>query len=281
MQSKWIIDYFSSPHNFKGDDALQLIMPDVTGGTMSLETLDEIRQHPAATKIVLSGLRQNTFDYFVENYARQFEVIHFWKCPLVEDLSMLSGLEKVKYVLFFFNQRATRLWDMTNNEAMVGLSLDDFSRMHTLDDIPSAPSLEEFHVGNKVWTKQILESLKPLSFCKTVKNLSFSAKTIVDNDITPIANMASLEELIFFDKLFTTEQIAWLTAKMPHVKSMVLAPYWQHEPIRWETSSGIKMKDTRVCGKGKPFLDSQLDKKRLEKHVAEFFALVEKYSHEN
>lgn len=279
MNSKWKIDYYSSPH-IDDNESISLVMPDVSGGVISFEKIDEIKSNPNAKKVIISGLRQNTFDYFVKNYGNQFDVIYFWKCPLVEDLSNLANLKKVKYILWFWNQRATKLWNMENNKRLIGLCLDDFTRMHNLDDVPTAPALEEFTIGNKVWDKLVLNSIEPLGRCEKLKYLSFSAKKIIDEDITAIAKMTALKELVFYDKLFTTEQIAWLTAKMPNVKSVVLAPYWQHAPIEWKTSKGTFMKDTRVCGKGKPLLDFTLEKKRLDKYVLEFFNLVEKYRNE-
>lgn len=166
---------------------------------------------------------------------------------------------------------------MKRNFALKGLSINDFSKLHCIDDIAAAPNLEFFDFGNMVWDKMILDSLKPLAATK-LKYLSFTAKKIIDNDITPIGMITTLEELHFPTNLFETEQIAYLTAKLDKVKSSSLGPYHKiDEPIEWKSGSGVKMKDTFIHGKGKPFLDSNIDKNRINKYVKEFEKMVDKY----
>jgi hypothetical protein len=82
-----------------------------------------------------------------------------------------------------------------------------------------------------------------------------------------------LEKLSFPSGLFTTEQVAWLKAKLPEsTESQILAPYWTIEkPI----SMSGKNKNVFVVGKRKPFLDSKIDRKRIEKYALEFQKRVE------
>jgi len=40
------------------------------------------------------------------------------------------------------------------------------------------------------------------------------------------------------------------------------------------------MKDTMINGKGKPFLDSNLDRERIRKYEEEFMDMVKKFSNE-
>ncbi|EMO55167.1 hypothetical protein LEP1GSC172_2292 [Leptospira noguchii] len=63
------------------DGVLNLIEDDISGGKILKERMDTIKSNPHAKTIQISGLRQDTFDYFIENYASQFEAIYFWKCP--------------------------------------------------------------------------------------------------------------------------------------------------------------------------------------------------------
>jgi hypothetical protein len=88
-------------------------------------------------------------------------------------------------------------------------------------------------------------------------------------------------ELDFNNNLFTTEQLAWLAAKLKNVNSRAFSPYYTlKHPIVTSTKSGKRVKDTVIVGKGKPILDSHIQSKRIEKYVAEFNQLVEKYSKE-
>lgn len=250
---------------------------DVSGGVLETSEIDDIKNHPEIDSIRIMGLKQDTFEYFVEKYGQQFKAIYFFKNKSIKDLSILSSLQKVEFIGYFFNQGCDRLWDMNRNFALKGLSINDFSKLHSINDIVTAPNLEFFDFGNMVWDKMILDSLKPLAKTK-LKYLRFNAKKIIDNDITPIGKIMTLEELHFPTKLFEMEQIAWLTAKLDKVKSSSLGPYHRiDKPIEWKSCSGVKMKDTFIHGKGKPFLDSNIDRNRINKYVQEFEQMVDKY----
>ena len=68
-----------------------LVQKEVDGGSISVDQIDEaIGNYPNAKSIVISGLKQDTFDYFVRKYGQQFEAISFWKNKLVENLSLLE-----------------------------------------------------------------------------------------------------------------------------------------------------------------------------------------------
>ena len=75
---------------------LDLLQGEVDGGVISREQIDEIEKNPKAKSIIISGLKQDTFDYFVRKYGYQFEAISFWKNKSVEDLSSLGLLKEVR-----------------------------------------------------------------------------------------------------------------------------------------------------------------------------------------
>ena len=43
------------------------------------EQIDNIKKYPHAKSVIVSGLYQDTFEYFIDNYGKQFEAITFWK----------------------------------------------------------------------------------------------------------------------------------------------------------------------------------------------------------
>jgi hypothetical protein len=244
-------------------------------GRITKESIDRIKEYPEVNEVAISGLTQETFDYFVTTYGGQFETILFWKCPLVEDLRTLEFLMELKYLVYFWNQRAVRLWDFSKTAGLKGFAYDDFTRMHDISQIASTHSLEELHLGNRIWTKYVIESLKPLEHMHTIRHLSMSAKKIIDQRIEPIAGLVNLESLDFPSNLFATEQVAWLKAHLSTaVQSERLHAYWQiGNPI----TMGKKNKDTFIVGKGKPFLDSKLEKDRIDKYVHQFNAMYHWY----
>jgi hypothetical protein len=254
---------------------LSLIQNEISGGRISQKDIDVITQYPGITEISISGLTQDTFNYFIENYGSQFKAINFWKCPLIKDLSGIELLSEVEYITYYWNQRAEELWDFSKTKSLKGFSFDDFTRMHDISQIPKSPALEELSFGNMIWRKYILNSLEPLKECSGLKTLSFSAKKVLDNRIQPVAKLKNLESLEFPANMFSTEQVAWLKAHLPPtVKSRVLHPYWQIEEAL-EISG--KQKNTFIVGKRKPFLDSVRDKKRVEKYVEQFNAMYQWY----
>jgi hypothetical protein len=250
------------------DTYLSLIQRDISGGRIKKEDIDLLRELPNVTEISISGLTQDTFDYFIENYGDQLRAIIFWKCPLVGDLKRLESLDHVEYIVYFWNQRAEKLWDFSKTKSLKGFSYDDFTRMHDLSQISKSPLLEELNFGDRIWTKYILNTLDPLRACASLRRLSFSAKKIIDEKIEPIAYLNRLERLSFPTRLFTTEQVAWLKAHVSDkVISKELNAYWTLEkPL---TING-KNKDTFIVGKRKPLLDSVQDRARINKYIEQF-----------
>ena len=95
------IGNFSST-SFENFD-INLVQKEVDGGSVSVDQIVEaIGKTPNASSIVISGLKQDTFEYFIELYGKQFESISFWKNKLVEDLSPLSKLNGIKFINYFF-----------------------------------------------------------------------------------------------------------------------------------------------------------------------------------
>lgn len=252
---------------------LSLLETDISSGEISLEAIDSIRRHPLVKTVTIIGLKQRTFDYFIEQYGQQFRAIYFWKCPRVADLSKLGKLSNIEYILFYWNQKAERLWDFSMNPRLKGLSFMDFARMHDLSDLASAPALEELSFGNEVWTKYVVASLAPLARCHTLKTLSFDLKRIDDGDIEPLTRIPRLESLSFPARQFTTEQVAWLKARLrENIDAEMVAPF-----IRLPSPSPMGDQDILVVGKGKPFLNSNTQSARLEEYTCDFDELVRRF----
>ncbi len=244
---------------------------DITGGTITHEEIDKIGENQHTDKLMISGLNQDTFEYFVRTQGHKFKVIKFWKNKLVEDWSVLSKLNKVRFIGFFHNQRITRFWDMSENNSLEGLYISDFTRLQTLDGIQRAPKLERLYFGDAVWSTSILNDIKALENTR-LKEFHFGGKHIKEEDITVYTKMLNLENLNFSSKLYETEQLAWLVANMPKVEGDSLKPY-----IKFDRNPD---KDTLICGKRKPFLSSEKDKDKIDKYVNKFEQLVRDYSND-
>jgi len=109
---------------------IKLIEPDLSGGKISKETIQKL-ENTTAKKLTITGLRQDTFEYLINNFAQQFESIEFWKCPRVEDLSALEDLKNIQRIKWFWNQKSTKLWNCSKNKSLKTLVLHDFKKVQT------------------------------------------------------------------------------------------------------------------------------------------------------
>ncbi len=157
------LDDLTTTHEERSPWYLNLVLPEIGGGQLALGELDRIHQAPHATALKVSGLDQQTFEALIDRFGAQFSGLYFWKCPRIVDLSPLESLTNVKYVAFYWNQRAVKLWNLAETPHLIGLQFEDFTRLHTLDDLAAGESLEELEFGDKVWVKSAFESLEPLS----------------------------------------------------------------------------------------------------------------------
>lgn len=105
---------------------------------------EEMKFHIGVSSVQVSNLTQKEFDYFVVNYGDHFESIYFFQNTKVKDLSALSLLKKVKYLLFY-NVRGGGLWDMHHNEGLLGIMISEAGRCFmTLNSYNTLPSLKNY-----------------------------------------------------------------------------------------------------------------------------------------
>lgn len=248
---------------------------DVSGGKIDIAEIDRIAEHPDAKSVTIFGLRQDTFEYFIKTYGRQFRYIRFFKNKAVEDWSLLETLPELEGLYWFHNQKITRLWDMSKNYALKAVELSDFTKLHDLSGIEKAPSLEWFGFGDAVWSTSELESLRP--FIDTdIRRISFTGKTIRDMDISFIPQLKKLEVFDFPTNLFTMEEIAELVGKCPNLEGYSLKPYIETNVFNAETNK-VDIPGVLLVGKRKPMIAIEGNEKKIANHVSKFNKIVEQY----
>ena len=260
--------------NFEKVDEYELsLVPednDVGGGRITKEEIDNIREFPNAKSLKISGLNQENFEYLISRYGNQFEAIAFFKNKTISDLSILGSLNNIKYIYYFFNQKAADLWNMTNNKNLIGLGIYDFSKLHTIEMIPTAPTLQFFSIGNKVWGTAEIESLKPLTQ-SAVTHFAWWGKKILDNDFQCLAK-SRVTELDLNICSFRMEELAHIVASIPGLCGKATTPYREFGIHENEKSTVYY----NLC-KGKRSLIKGKDESKLKEYLAEFDGLVEKY----
>lgn len=251
---------------------LDLVQPAIGGGRFDVSLFSKIEASPGATALRVSGLDQPSFEQLVSDYGTQFNEIEFWKCPKLEDLTPLEDLSELRIVSIFWNQRTTRLWDLARTPRLTALRVEDFTRLHRLDDLGSGQALKELIVGDAVWNSSTFETLEPLEDLKSLLSLRLLPKRIDDGRVQPLGSLANLKTLRIPYNLFTTEQLAWLRAHLPeNVDSSALAATL---PLSTTFHDGGKTRDVLLIGKRKPFLNSELDAARIRKHELRFQEMV-------
>lgn len=263
-----MIDINNYTHHSLESFDLNLLQKEVDGGVISFEQIDEIANHPNAKSIIISGLKQDTFEYFVTKYGNQFEAISFWKNKLVADLSCLGTLQNIKYIHYFYNQKATDLWDISSNTNLIGLGIYDFSKLHDISKIETASNLLNFQLGDAVTPAMVVHSFKPI-MNTNITHFEWWGKAVEDNDYTCLAK-SNVTELDMNPTQFTLEELVGLLSHFSDsLTGSITKPY---------VKTGVKDKDgyreyynlckrKRMCEKGK-------DDARFQKYLDEFECLL-------
>ncbi len=248
---------------------------DISGGKIKFSDIDALKNYPDIDTITISGLNQETFEYFILNYGKQLRAIRFFKNKQIEDFSLLGTLPQLEYLYFFANQKATKLWNMSNNTSLTGLGIEDFTKLNSIVGIETAPNLKHFEIGNAIWDTTEIESFMPLANTK-IEYLSFTGKKIVDNDFSFLSSMSELKVFDFALNLLTTEQVAWIVANFPHLKGFALKA--RHDCELYKSNEDLRLvPGTIIVGKRKPSLKIKGNEERIKNYELKFESLVEKY----
>lgn len=251
---------------------LDLAQPEIGGGGPDPSKFSAIAEKPSAVALRVSGLDQAGFEQLISSHGTQFQAIEFWKCPRLEDLTPLEDLPELRMVSFYWNQRSPRLWNLTRTPKVTALRFEDFTRLHRLDDLSAGKALTELAFGDAVWSKSTFETLDPLAALAGLRSLSLHPKRIDDGRVQPLGVLTGLMKLSIPTNLFTTQQIAWLRARLPEsVESNALSALLR---LKKPLDLDGKSRDVLLIGKRKPFLNSNLDAARINKHVQAFERMV-------
>ena len=157
----------------------------------------EMAYHLDVDHVQVSNLTQVEFDAFVTKYADRYKSIYFFHNQKVKDLSALSRLRNVEYLLFYNLRTARSLWDMSGNTALKGLLLGESCKglISDLSPIAHAPALEELLVISPMDRKYTVRSLSPLLECRTLKRARLNCNT-ENRDFYP-ADFSHLEYFRF------------------------------------------------------------------------------------
>ena len=248
---------------------------DIGGGKITIADIDKLKNYPDTEVVTISGLKQDTFEYFIKTYGKQLKAIRFFKNKFVEDLSLLGTLPHLEYLYFFANQRVTALWNMTENKSLSSLCIEDFSRLTSIRGVETAPALKEFRIGNAIWNTMVLDSLMPLSDSK-IERLSFTGRAIGDSDFSFLETLPELKVFDFATNVFTTEQVAWIAANCPLAQGYALKA--KVDRMLFDSNEHlVDVPTSIIVGKRKPTLKVKGNEEKIQKYVDSFEKLKKKY----
>ena len=102
-------------------------------GTTNLLALDAAIADSDARYIFLNGFNQNQFSHIAPLIKDTAEILYFFKCPRISDLSILSQFPKLKCVHIYWNNSLESLWDMTGNPHLKVLSFQMISKLRHIE----------------------------------------------------------------------------------------------------------------------------------------------------
>lgn len=212
---------------------------------------------------------QDALEHFVRHYAHSYKVL--WIDGMyLKDLSPLGDLPNLEALLIDYS-RADKLWDMSRNTSLKILDIRSCKKLvATPMELRTSKTLEEIYFyGADFDNKHTLESLSCFAGMESLRRIELYDIKLKEKNFDILSSLPNLEEFHFDPGMLTTEEIAWICAKYPHLYGYTLRPYGDEYLHRWG--------EVRVCGHRKPTLTLPQQQKQLDRYVAQFNALVEKY----
>lgn len=102
-------------------------------GSEDIRTLDAAIMGSEAKNILLNSFSQDDFLHVAPLLKDSAEIIFFFKCPKIHDLSVLSEFSQLKCVHIFWNNSLESLWDMTRNKKLKVLSFLTISKLSKIE----------------------------------------------------------------------------------------------------------------------------------------------------
>lgn len=257
--------FISRPESIKGDAFSPCCMtPDDVDYEMSTG------KHPEILEIC--GMNQASLEYFVQHYGKTYRYLSFFKCQLIQDFSPLEDLTNLEEVSLYWNIRADRLWNMERNVSLRSINISDAKRITLKPELlKTSKVMENVIISGSIFNNYPMESLDCFSGMPALKHLWLNNIRLNDKNMDVLKTLSALERFDFDAGMLTTEEIAWIVAKYPDLSGKCLCAYNEEDAL---------LNDVRVCGFRKPGLDLPQHQKRLDKYVAQFNDLVEKYRKE-
>lgn len=218
----------------------------------------------------ITRLSQEGLEHFVQHYGKTYQVLYLYECTQIHDFSPLSALTDVEAIRIEWCRKTDRLWDMSKNTSLKVLSISDAKK---LTEVPrllqTSHTLEEVRFWGPIsGGTYTMESLNCFQGMDSLRRIDLNWIKLADKSMNVLNTLSNLEEFHFDSGMLTTEEIAQIVAKYPHLYGDSLRAY---------DDEYLSTGEVKICGSRKPTLYLPKQQKRLNQYVEQFNALVEKY----
>ena len=104
-------------------------------GVNDIHILDAATMGCDARRVFLNGLNQEQFLHIAPKLKDITEIIYFFKCPRINDLSVLSQFAKLECVHIYWNNSLESLWDMMGNKHLKVISFVAISKLSRIETL--------------------------------------------------------------------------------------------------------------------------------------------------
>lgn len=104
-------------------------------GSTDIQSLHDALENSNPKCVFLNGFNQKQFLFIASKIKDTAEVIYFFKCPRIKDLSVLSQFKNLKCVHIFWNNSLETLWDMRDNKQLKAISFDCITKLRNIESL--------------------------------------------------------------------------------------------------------------------------------------------------
>jgi len=229
----------------------------IAGSTRGIENLKDCI---GLDRVWVSKVKQSEFERIAQFINPASLVVYDMK---VQDLSCLELMSRIERLALSWNTKASDITSLAKLKSLTVLSLMDFPKLSRLDSLACCEKLEMLELGGGVWKPLRIITLEPLRCLKALKYLSLTNIKVDDDSLHPLSELTNLQELNLSNQ-FPTEEYARLSVYLDHFHCSSFQPYVSME------GKVIGSKTIMITGRGKPFLDPQADRQRIQRYERQF-----------
>lgn len=227
--------------------------------------IDKGMQYPKSrSELHIHRLTQAGLEHFVDQYGSTYEVLYLDGCTCLTDLAPLADMPNLTAVRIERCRNITDLWQLSANKRLRILSICDSKKLtNDPSKLNTSNTLEEVRFwGGSSEHKYHMQSLSFLEGIASLRRLDLNSIALDDHATTVLSTLPNIEEFHFDAGMLTTEEIAMICVRYPHIHGQSLRPYTADDA----GADG----NVRICGARKPTLMLPADKDKVLMYVEAF-----------